>query len=113
MGCDRLLYLDFISDPETIAFLQLGKEGECYNAVEGGYEKLATTGDWLQNSLNNIDYTITVNGLYLGDATTVTTALGYEKVDSDHRMDLFDAGIIACKEYIIQQDRQTKIDNWF
>ena len=37
----------------------------------------------------------------------------YEKVDPDHRMDLFDAGIIACKEYIIQQDRQTKIDNWF
>ena len=78
-----LLYLDFISDPETIAFLQLGKEGESYNAVEGGYEKLATTGDWLQNSLNNIDYTITVNGLYLGDATTVTTALGYAPVASD------------------------------
>ena len=78
-----LLYLDFISDPETIAFLQLGKEGETYNAVEGGYEKIATTGDWLQNSLNNIDYTITVNGLYLGDATAVTTALGYESVASD------------------------------
>ena len=78
-----LLYLDFISDPETIAFLQLGKEGESYNVVEGGYEKLATTGDWLQNSLNNIDYTITVNGLYLGDATTVTTALGYAPVASD------------------------------
>lgn len=78
-----LLYLDFISDPETIAFLQLGKEGESYNAVEGGFEKLATTGDWLQNSLNNIDYTITVNGLYLGDATEVTTALGYAPVDSE------------------------------
>ena len=78
-----LLYLDFISDPETIAFLQLGAEGETYNVVEGGYEKIATTGDYLQNSLNNIDYTITVNGLYLGDATAVTTALGYEKVASD------------------------------
>ncbi len=78
-----LLYLDFISDPETIAFLQLGKEGESYNAVEGGFEKLATTGDWLQNSLNNIDYTITVNGLYLGDATAVTTALGYAPVAPD------------------------------
>ena len=78
-----LLYLDFISSPETIAFLQLGAEGETYNVVEGGYEKIATTGDYLQNSLNNIDYTITVNGLYLGDATAVTTALGYEKVASD------------------------------
>lgn len=78
-----LLYVDFISDPETIAFLQLGKEGETYNAIEGGYEKIATTGDYLQNSLNNIDYTITVNGLYLGDATAVTTAMGYEKVDPE------------------------------
>ena len=78
-----LLYLDFISDPETIAFLQLGKEGETYNVVEGGYEKIATTGDYLQNSLNNIDYTITVNGLYLGDATAVTTAMGYEKVSPE------------------------------
>lgn len=78
-----LLYLNFISDPETIAFLQLGKEGESYNVVEGGYEKLAATGDWIQNSVNNIDYTITVNGLYLGDATAVTTALGYAPVASD------------------------------
>ncbi len=46
-----LLYLNFISDPETIAFLQLGKEGESYNAVEGGFEKLATTGDWLRGGL--------------------------------------------------------------
>ena len=78
-----LLYVDFISDPETIAFLQLGMEGESYNVVEGGYEKISTTGDWIQNSVNNIDYTITVNGLYLGDATTVTTALGYAPVASD------------------------------
>ena len=33
--------------------------------------------------INNIDYTITVNGLYLGDATAVTTAMGYEKVSPE------------------------------
>ena len=80
-----LLYLDYISSPEAIAFLQLGEEGTTYNQLESGaYEKIATTGDWIQNSLNNIDYTITVNGLYLGDATAETTALGYEGVDSQY-----------------------------
>lgn len=80
-----LLYLDFISSPETIALLQLGEEGTTFNKLDNGaYEKIATTGDWLQNSLNNIDYTITVNGLYLGEATAETTALGYEGVDSKY-----------------------------
>ena len=78
-----LLYLDFISDPETIKFLQLGAEGETYETVEGGYKKVASDGDYHQNSLNNIDYTITVNGLYLGDETPVTTALGYEGVPEE------------------------------
>ena len=87
-----LLYIDFISSPETIAKLQLGEEGVTYNKLENGaYEKIATTGEWLQNSLNNIDYTITVNGLYLGDATAETTALGYEGVDSKYKL-TFDSG---------------------
>lgn len=80
-----LLYLDFISSPETIAKLQLGEEGVTYEKLDNGaFKKIATTGEWLQNSLNNIDYTITVNGLYLGDATAETTALGYEGVDSKY-----------------------------
>lgn len=37
----------------------------------------------------------------------------YEKVDPDHRMDLFDGGVIACKQYIIMQDSKSTIDKWF
>lgn len=37
----------------------------------------------------------------------------YEKVDATHRMDLFDAGVIACKQHIILQDSKNKLDGWF
>lgn len=73
-----LLYLNFISSVETITFLQTGEEGINYEMTEdGAYKILAATGEWIKNSGNNIDHTITVNGLYLGDATAATTALSY------------------------------------
>jgi len=82
-----LLYLDYISDPEVIKFLQVGKEGIVHEVTEDGAYRLLTMSDedravWIQNSLNNIDHTITVNGQYLGDATVASLALGYAGVDS-------------------------------
>ena len=83
-----LLYLDFISDPETIKFLQVGKEGIVHQVTEdGAYQLLTMDADnkavWIQNSLNNIDHTITVNGQYLGDATAASFALGYAGIDPE------------------------------
>ena len=78
-----LLYLNFISSVDTVTFLQTGKEGENYELTEtGAYALKNATGEWFKNSGNNIDYTITVNGLYLGDATAATTALSYPGVDA-------------------------------
>jgi putative aldouronate transport system substrate-binding protein len=79
-----MLYVNFISNAETIKYLQTGKEGENYNlTADGAYEILPAVGEWVKNSGNNIDYTITVNGLYLGDATQATTALSYPGVPAD------------------------------
>ena len=73
-----LLYIDFISSPETIKFLQTGEEGVNFTMTEdGAYQILPATGEWVKNSGNNIDYTMTCNGLYLGEATGATTALSY------------------------------------
>ena len=70
-----LLYIDFISSPETIKFLQTGEEGVNFTMTEdGAYQILPATGEWVKNSGNNIDYTMTCNGLYLGEATGATTA---------------------------------------
>ncbi len=66
-----LLYLDFISSEDTIFFIQAGKEGETYTVGDDGVVSLINvTGEWVRNSPNNIDYTMTNNGLILGEAST-------------------------------------------
>jgi len=79
-----LLYINFISSEETIKYLQTGLEGTNYEMAEGGaYKILPATGEWVKNSGNNIDYTMTCNGLYLGEATGATTALSYPGIPAD------------------------------
>jgi len=89
-----LLYLNFISSPETVYFLQTGLEGTTFSIGEDGAVTLINaTGEWVKNSVNNIDYTMTTNGLTLGDAATyasypgtdpeiVKDALAYAKTNS-------------------------------
>ena len=86
--CDEplaaLLYLNFISNADVIKYLQTGLEGTNYVMAEGGaYQILPATGEWVKNSGNNIDYTMTCNGLYLGDATDASTALSYPGISAD------------------------------
>ena len=79
-----LLYVNFISSEEAIKFLQTGIEG--VNHIlhdDGAYEIIAATGDNIQNSGMNIDYTMTCNGLYLGEATALSTALNYPGIPGD------------------------------
>ena len=61
-----LLYLDWISDPEHIEYLQCGDEGVTHTVnADGSYAFMAATGDAIMNSGQNIDMTITCNGLHL------------------------------------------------
>lgn len=79
-----LLYLDWISSPEHIEYLQIGEEGSTHNKLENGaVQIMAATGDAIQNSGLNIDYTMTCNGLKLQDAelTVKSTAYSYAGVD--------------------------------
>ena len=79
-----LMYIDFISEPETIEYLQIGDEGVTHNVLDdGAVEVIAATGDAIQNSGFNIDYTITCNGLNLVDPeqTAKSTAHSYASID--------------------------------
>ena len=81
-----LLYLDFISDPETIQYLQIGDEGVTHTVADNGAIQIqAATGDAIQNSGMNIDYTITCNGLHLVDPeiTELSLAYSYAGVDPE------------------------------
>ena len=79
-----MLYLDWISDPEHIEYLQQGDEGVTHNTLEdGAVEIIAATGDAIQNSGMNIDYTITCNGIHYTDdeITLKSAAHNYAEVD--------------------------------
>ena len=81
-----LLYLDWISEPEHIQYLQLGDEGVTHEVLDdGSYSVIAATGDPIMNSGFNIDYTITCNGLNLMDPskTDLSIAHSYAGIDPE------------------------------
>jgi putative aldouronate transport system substrate-binding protein len=80
-----LLYLNWITDLEHTTFLQIGEEGVTHNTLEDGtIAIIAATDEKIINSQYNIDYTITNNGLDLGDPDlrARSLALGYAGVDA-------------------------------
>jgi len=79
-----MLYVDWISTFENRNFLQIGEEGVTHNRFEDGSIKtIAGRDDKIMNSGNNIDYTITINGLDMGDPvkSAKSIANGYAGVD--------------------------------
>lgn len=79
-----ILYLDFISKPETIKYLQAGEEGITHEVMESGAIKIiAATGNAIQNSGKNIDYSITCNGVHFGDEELAALSLAYGYADAD------------------------------
>jgi putative aldouronate transport system substrate-binding protein len=60
-------YINWLARFENTNFLQLGPEGIAYDLVNGIPKVKPAPGLWIQNSPQNIDYTIPINGLELGD----------------------------------------------
>ena len=81
-----MLYLDWISQPEHIEYLQIGDEGVTHNKHESGaIQTIAATGDAIMNSGMSIDYTITCNGLHLStdSLTVLSKAYSYAEIDPE------------------------------
>jgi putative aldouronate transport system substrate-binding protein len=68
-------YLNWLARFENYNFLQIGPEGTTHDMVDGIPKLKSTTGLWIQNSAQNIDYTIHMNGLDLGDPDLTARAL--------------------------------------
>jgi len=80
-----LLYLDWISKLENRKFLQIGEEGVTHEVLaDGVIRTIAARGEKIMNSPTNIDYTITINGLDLGDPALniKSLSLAYAGVDA-------------------------------
>ncbi len=84
-----LLYLDWISAPEHIQYLQIGEEGVTHTVTSDGAIAIQpATGNAIMNSGMNIDYTITVNGLKLTseELTNKSRALNYPGIPAEDVM---------------------------
>jgi len=81
-----LLYLDWISTLENRKFLQIGEEGVNHEKqADGSVKALAVKGEKIMNSPNNIDYTITINGLDLGSQSLNAKSLALAYPGTDKR----------------------------
>lgn len=67
-------YLDWMASEDVLFFLQYGEEGTGYTMVDGIPKVNAVEGDKMFPSLQNIDYTLIVNGIDLGDQTKTIDA---------------------------------------
>jgi len=76
---EALQYLNWLAKFENYNFLQIGTQGVNHNIVDGVPQIIPATGQWIQNSSQNIDITMPLNGVDLGntDLNTRVLALGY------------------------------------
>ncbi len=101
-----LLYLNFISSPEVVEYLQIGEEGINHTVNADGSIAVAAVSEenaaYTMNSGNNIDLTMTCNGLRLQseELTSKSLAYGYAEVDPADvvlAMQLADVDVISPK----------------
>jgi putative aldouronate transport system substrate-binding protein len=81
-----LKYLNWLAKPENYQFLQRGTEGVNHNIVNGVPSIVGRpAGDpWFQNSAQNIDYTMPMNGVEMGsvELNARVLALSYGSIPS-------------------------------
>jgi putative aldouronate transport system substrate-binding protein len=70
-----LRYINWLSKFENRYFLQIGEEGVTHELVDGVPKMIAATNEKIMNSAQNIDYTIMINGLDVGDESKFAQAL--------------------------------------
>jgi len=65
---EALQYLNWLAKYENYHYLQVGEQGRNHNIVDGVPQVIASTDPrWIQNSANNIDITMPINGIELGN----------------------------------------------
>ena len=81
-----LRYLNWLAIPENYSYLQIGERGRNHTIINGVPNVVARpAGDpWFQNSAQNIDYTMPMNGIEMGDVTlnVRVLALSYGNIPS-------------------------------
>ena len=70
-----LRYMNWMAKFENYNYLQIGDEGVTHTMVDGIPQLIPAENEKIQNSAQNIDYTMMINGLDLGDVSKNAKAL--------------------------------------
>ncbi|NLI59869.1 MAG: extracellular solute-binding protein [Clostridiales bacterium] len=77
-------YLDWMTDPDVMFFLQFGEEN-LHHTMEDGLPRLnQVEGEKMMPSLQNIDYTLIVNGIDLADKDKTIRANAFSYPENEH-----------------------------
>jgi len=107
-----LRYLNWLAKPENYEFLQIGEEGINHQIVNGVPQTLARpAGDpWFQNSSNNIDITMPMNGIEMGsvELNARVLALGYGNTPPEVIVNAYEISTRNARAAAVYQASTTK-----
>jgi len=102
-----LKYLNWLAIPENYHFLQVGQEGVNHTIVNGVPNTIGRpAGDpWFMNSGNNIDYTMPMNGVEMGDQelNSRILALSYGNVPADRVVSAYAISVRNARPPVVRQ----------
>jgi putative aldouronate transport system substrate-binding protein len=111
---DALKYLNWLSKFENYNYLQVGERGRNHNIVNGVPQVIASTDPkWIQNSALNIDITMPLNGVDLGntDDNIKVLALSYEGYSADLISNAYNISVKNARAAIVHPGTITKTQN--
>jgi putative aldouronate transport system substrate-binding protein len=104
---DALKYLNWLAKYENFHFLQVGREGVNHTLVNGVPQiQNRPAGDpWFQNSAQNIDITMPLNGVEMGsqDTNSKVLALSYGGVPAQTIVDAYAISVKNARAAIVHQ----------
>ncbi len=105
-----MLYLDFISTQEVVQYLQTGVEGITHNVLpDGAIQTIAADDGHVANTMNsgnNIDLTMTCNGLRLATEELTQKSLAYGYAENDPAIV---AGAMAAAAVDAREPKNVKV----
>jgi len=101
---EALQYLNWLSKFENFNYLQIGELGRNHNMVNGFPQIIASTDPkWIQNSTQNIDITMPLNGVYLGsdEQNASVLALSYQGTSADTIVQAYNTSVKDARAQVV------------
>jgi len=108
-----LQYLNWLAKPENYHFLQVGQEGVNHVLENGVPRVIAATGSWIQNSPQNIDMTMPMNGVEMGsqELNSRVLALSYGNTPAETIINAYALSVKNARAAAVYQ-ATTKVNQY-